>query len=104
MVGANLRSCAVSLGAGGCRVCTRDEIWDVPGFPVEALDPTGAGDAFTAGIAWGLARRWPWPRTALLANALGALATTAIGAQDALPDRDGLSRLTGLSVGELFGD
>ena len=104
MVGANLRSCAVSLGATGCRVCTRDEIWDVPSFPVAALDPTGAGDAFTAGIAWGLARRWRWPRTALLANALGALATMAMGAQDALPDRDGLARLTGLSVDELFGD
>lgn len=102
MVGANLRAAAISLGADGCRVCTRDEIWDVPGFPVTAVDPTGAGDAFAAGIAWGVASRWAWPRAALLANALGALATTALGAQAALPDRATVTALTGMTEAELF--
>lgn len=104
MPGANLRSCAVSLGAGGCRICTRTEIWDVPALPVAVVDPTGAGDAFTAGIAWGMTRRWAWPRTGLLANALGAAATTAVGGQTALPDRAGVGLLTGMSERELFGD
>lgn len=104
MVGTNLRSCAISRGDAGCRICTRGEIWDVPAYPVAVVDPTGAGDAFTAGIAWGIAQRWPWPRTALLANALGALATTAIGGQGGLPDRAALSELTGLTERELFKD
>lgn len=104
MVGANLRSCAISLGADGCRICTRNEIWDIPAWPVAVLDPTGAGDAFTAGIAWGMARRWPWPRTGLLANALGATAITAIGGQGGLTERAGLVSLTGMSETELFGD
>lgn len=104
MVGANLRSCAISLGAQGSRICTRDEIWDIPAYPVEEIDPTGAGDAFTAGIAWGIARRWPWARTAILANALGALATTAIGGQSGLRGRDEVARLTGRAEAELFGD
>jgi ribokinase len=87
MRGANLRALVVSRGAEGCRVCTADEAWDVPGFAVEAVDPTGAGDAFAAGIAYGMARRWDWPRAARLANALGALATRALGAQASLPTR-----------------
>lgn len=104
MSGSNLRSCAISLGSDGCRICTRNEIWDVPAFPVEAIDPTGAGDAFTAGVAWGMALRWPWPRTALLANALGAIATTAVGGQTALPDRAELVRLMGMTEQDLFGN
>ena len=104
MVGSNLRSCAISLGAEGCRICTRDEIWDVPAFPVSVVDPTGAGDAFTAGIAWGVALRWPWPRTGLLANALGAAATTAMGGQGGLSDRAGLTAVTGISEKSLFGE
>ncbi len=103
MPGSNLRSCVISLGAVGCRICTRNEIWDIPAFPVTAVDPTGAGDAFTAGIAWGMALRWPWPRTGLLANALGASAITAVGGQGGLTDRAGLARLTGRSESDLFG-
>ena len=93
MVGANLRACVVSRGADGCRICTRDAILDVPGLPVQVRDVTGAGDAFTAGVAWGMALRWPWPRTAVLANALGAAATTAVGGQTGLPDRAGLQAM-----------
>ena len=104
MTGTNLRSCAVSLGDDGCRICTRAEIWDIPAVPVDVVDPTGAGDAFTAGIAWGMAVRWPWPRTGLLANALGAAATTAVGGQSGLPDRGGVTRLTGIPERELFAD
>lgn len=103
MSGSNLRSCAISLGADGCRICTRDEIWDIPAYPVTVVDPTGAGDAFTAGISWGMALRWPWPRTGLFANALGASAVTAMGGQGGLTDRAGLARLTGMSESDLFG-
>lgn len=102
MVGSNLRTAVISLGAGGCRVCTRSEVLDVPAFAVEAIDPTGAGDAFAAGIAWGMARRWPWERTARLGNALGALATTAYGAQAGVPGRDAVAALVGQDAASLF--
>lgn len=95
MRGANLRALIVSRGADGCRVWTANEAWDIPGFAVEAVDPTGAGDAFAAGIAYGLARRWDWPRTARLANAFGALATRALGAQTSLPTRAEVAALLG---------
>lgn len=83
MVGANLRAAAITAGVRGSTIVTADERWQIPAFPVAAVDPTGAGDAYLAGIAWGMARRWEWPRTGRFAAALGALATRALGAQTA---------------------
>ena len=60
----------------------------VPAFAVAAVEPTGAGDAFTAAlIARLLARAWSPPDDADLryAAAAGALATTKPGAMDGLP-------------------
>lgn len=103
MVGSNLRCCVVTRGAQGCRACTREAVLDVPAYPVEVLDPTGAGDAFVAGVAWGMAKRWPWERTAALANALGAAATLGVGAQASLPTREDLVALTGSGIDGIFG-
>jgi sugar/nucleoside kinase (ribokinase family) len=83
MVGSTLRAAAVTAGVRGSILLTAAERWRVPAFPVTAVDPTGAGDAYLAGIAWGMAHRWDWPRTGRFAAALGALATRALGAQTA---------------------
>ena len=85
IAGANLRAAIVTAGVRGCTVVTENERWRIPAFAVDAVDPTGAGDAFLAGIAWGMARFWPWPETARFATAMGALATRALGAQAGLP-------------------
>ena len=98
MRGAHLRGCIVTRGANGCRIVTPDGRWQVPAFPVDAVDPTGAGDAFTAGVAYGLAHRWDWPRIGRFANALGALATRALGAQTTLPTLTDVEAL--LAAGE----
>ena len=85
MRGENLRAALVTRGGEGCRVVTETERLNVPAFTIDAVDPTGAGDAFVAGVAWGMAQRWPWPETARFANAVGALACCSLGAQAALP-------------------
>jgi fructokinase len=68
-----------------------DRIQEYPVFPVEAIDPTGAGDAFTAAllsrlIGSGWAR--PSDDDMAFAMAAGALATTRQGAIPALPDQE----------------
>ena len=93
MPGTNLRTAVMSGGDSGCRIATRDQQWQVPAFDVDVLDATGAGDAFAAGIAWGMALRWPWERTGTFANALGALATRGFGAQVTLPTWDEVMEL-----------
>jgi sugar/nucleoside kinase (ribokinase family) len=47
------RNVIVKLGAGGSIVTCREGSTRVPAFPVNAKDPTGAGDAFAGGLAAG---------------------------------------------------
>jgi len=76
---------AVKLGKEGCAVADGNETFRVPAFSVDAVDSTGAGDSFDAGFIlgrqWGLGLR----SSALLGNALGGLACTALGAGEHLP-------------------
>jgi sugar/nucleoside kinase (ribokinase family) len=58
-----------------------------PELAVERVDATGAGDAFAGGLAAAPAERQPLPDAARLASRVAALATTALGAQTALPHR-----------------
>ncbi|HSV31747.1 MAG TPA: ribokinase [Atribacteraceae bacterium] len=52
---------------------------------IEVQDTTAAGDAFNAGIAYGLSTGMSWLETLQMANNAAALACTRVGAQSALP-------------------
>ena len=90
------RSIVLTDGDRGCWFATiggDDPVRMVPAFRVDAVEPTGAGDAFTAGlISRLLASGWRAPTDADVryAAAAGALATTRPGAWDGLPTRDEL--------------
>lgn len=64
-----------------------------PAFRVKAIDTTAAGDAFTAALALRLAEGANLGEAMLFANAAGALATTRVGAQNAMPTRAEVERL-----------
>jgi fructokinase len=84
---------AVTKGPHGSILMTADTTVDVPGFPVQAVDTTGAGDGFTAGLLAGLLGRASIATLdkdtlyalARRANAVGALTTQKRGAIPALP-------------------
>jgi sugar/nucleoside kinase (ribokinase family) len=71
---------ALKLGPDGCYVAGEGYEGRLEAPPVEAVDGTGSGDAFAAGLLYGLLAGWRLERAARLANAVGALATTAVGA------------------------
>jgi sugar/nucleoside kinase (ribokinase family) len=75
----------LKLGADGCFVRGVGRIEPVR---VETVDGTGAGDAFAAGLLYGRLAGWPLERAARLANAAGALATTAVGAAEGVRELD----------------
>jgi ribokinase len=85
MRGQNLRAAIITSGPAGCRVITEEERLRLPAYVVPVVDPTGAGDAFVAGVAYGMALRWDWARVGRFANAAGGLAIRALGAQTGLP-------------------
>jgi ribokinase len=65
----------------------------VPGFTVEAVDTTAAGDAFAGALAVRLAAGVPLADAVRFANAAGALAATRPGAQPSLPTAEAIARL-----------
>ncbi len=91
---------AVTLGRSGCLLVRGKNRIRVKGFEVNAVDTTGAGDGFVAGLLSSLYMFWKDLRegksipedalqhAALRANAVGALTTTKKGAIPALPTQE----------------
>lgn len=86
----------VTLGAKGADIYLPGTRIHVDAFSGEVVDTTGAGDAFNGALAWALAEGRPLDEAVRLATGAGALATRALGARAALPDRDELKALVGL--------
>jgi len=64
----------------------------LPAFKVKAIDTTGAGDGWNAGLLTGLVREWDLHTCLLVANAVGALVVTKRGAITALPYKHELEK------------
>ncbi|MBC7267916.1 MAG: ribokinase [Streptomyces sp.] len=79
------RSVVVTLGAEGALVASGEGVVHVPSVPVDVVDTTGAGDAFTAALAWRLGAGEPLARAAAYAARVGAAAVTRAGAQESYP-------------------
>jgi len=73
----------VTRGAAGAVVHTRGEEIRIPAAPVHAVvDPTGAGDAFRAGLLHGLLHGRDWRTTGLIASLMGAIKVESRGTQN----------------------
>lgn len=100
----NLKLIIVTQGAGGATLYTRSGSHHEPGFRVLAVDTTGAGDGFVAGVLVRLldfGDDWPahLPEIVRFANAVGALTTTERGAIPALPTRAAVERFIDTQMG-----
>jgi adenosine kinase len=83
-----LKSVVVTLGAQGSRIYVDGGIVDIPVAPARTLkDPTGCGDAYRAGLLYGISHGLDWPTTGRLASVMGALKIEQSGAQRHTPSR-----------------
>jgi adenosine kinase len=72
----------VTRGGEGSRIHVGAEVIDVPVVTAErVVDPTGCGDAYRAGILYGLTRGLDWATTGRLASLLGAIKVAHHGTQ-----------------------
>ena len=69
----------ITRGEKGAFLKTKKETISSPAFKIEVVDPSGAGDAFDAGLIMGMLQNWAWPRTLEFASAVGASACTKLG-------------------------
>jgi adenosine kinase len=82
----------VTLGGEGSRIHADGQVLDIPTVKPRALvDPTGCGDAYRAGLLYGIAQGWGWQRTGRLASLLGSLKIASRGGQNHVIDRERLA-------------
>jgi adenosine kinase len=90
----------VTRGGEGCTVVTAQGEVRVPAVPPEGLvDPTGCGDAFRAGLLYGMARGWDWKRSAELASVMGSIKIAHRGGQNHRPARETIERRLAAAFG-----
>ena len=83
----------VTLGAEGAMLLAGDELIIEKGFPITAVDTTGAGDVFRAAFIYGLLNDYPSRRMLRFANAAAAVSCTRAGAMAGVPALDEVEQL-----------
>jgi len=84
-----VKALVVTLGAKGSVILAAGQRHEVPSAPADAVvDPTGCGDAYRAGLLYGIAHGWDWPSTGRLGAVMGALKIAHRGAQNHAAARD----------------
>ena len=76
-----MKAPGMTLGRDGALVYHAGRFHYSPGFVVETVDTTGAGDVFHGAFIYGLLAGWPIERTLDFSNAMAALNCTALGAR-----------------------
>jgi len=79
LLGLGAGTVVVTMGERGVLAMSRDETIELPAPPVDVVEPSGAGDAFAAGLICGLLERRSLRRCLELASVIGASACTRVG-------------------------
>jgi adenosine kinase len=73
----------VTRGGEGSRIVTRAKTYEIPVAPAKTLvDPTGCGDAYRAGLLYGLMHDMDWETTGRIAALMGAIKIEHAGTQN----------------------
>jgi adenosine kinase len=84
----------VTRGGEGSQIHVDGTMLAIPAVqPAALVDPTGCGDAYRAGLLYGIAHRWDWERTGRLASLLGSLKIASRGGQNHALGRDAIATL-----------
>ena len=78
----------ITLGSRGVYVATKEESKIIPCFKVQAVDTTGAGDAFNGGFLTALSEGKDLWEAARFGQALAAISVTRMGTTPAMPTRE----------------
>ena len=87
------RLTAATIGLRGVLAWNGNRFTLSPGFRVQAVDTTGAGDIFHGAFLYALTRGWPLEEMLEFSNAAAALNCTAAGARGKIGTLDDLARL-----------
>lgn len=83
-----VKALIVTLGGKGSQIYADGQRFDIPCVEAsEIVDPTGCGDAYRAGLLYGISKGWDWPTCGRLASTMGAIKIASRGGQNHTPTR-----------------
>jgi adenosine kinase len=86
---AKVEALIVTLGGQGSHIYAGGQRFEVPCVKADKIvDPTGCGDAYRAGLLYGIANGWDWPTCGRLASTMGAIKIASRGGQNHKPTRE----------------
>jgi len=89
----SVRAPGMTLGRDGALLLWEGRFYYSPGFVVETVDTTGAGDVFHGAFIYGLLSGWEMNRVLDFSNAMAGLNCTAIGARGGIRSRSEAEKL-----------
>lgn len=88
-IAAEVDALVVTLGGQGSHIYAGGRRIEIPCVVAQDIaDPTGCGDAYRAGLLYGIANAYDWERTGRLASVMGAIKIASRGGQNHAPTRD----------------
>jgi adenosine kinase len=89
-----LEALVLTRGAEGSMVYANGDRFDIPCVKAtELVDPTGCGDAYRAGLLYGIAAGFGWAKTGRLASLMGAIKIASRGGQNHSATREQIARM-----------
>ena len=89
-----VKALIVTLGASGSHIYADGQRYEIPCVEAQQLvDPTGCGDAYRAGLLYGIAHGWDWPTCGRLASTMGSIKIGSRGGQNHRPTREDIEAI-----------
>ena len=85
LLAAGAKNLILTEGKNGAGCYSKDGCITAPSFPVKAVDTTGAGDTFTAGLLHAMSQNMPIEQALRFAAACAATAVQSVGARSSMP-------------------
>jgi len=93
-IAAMVKALIITKGAQGSVIYAESKQFEIPAVkPDEVIDPTGCGDAYRAGLLFGMIRGWDWVTCGRLASVMGAIKISSRGGQNHHPTREEIERV-----------
>ncbi|AKH21288.1 carbohydrate kinase family protein [Sedimenticola thiotaurini] len=84
-----VKAVIITRGGQGSLIYTADKQYEIPAVPVSGIvDPTGCGDAYRAGLLYGLMNDMDWQTTGRVASLMGGIKIEEAGPQNHRFERD----------------
>ncbi len=95
-IAGKVKALIVTLGANGSHIYADGQRYEVPCVKASAVvDPTGCGDAYRAGLLYGMSQGWAWDKCGKLAATMGSIKIAHRGGQNHTPSKAAIEAIFG---------